>query len=182
MNEKMRTFELDGKKRGVRLDAHTWEALDLLASQSGSKWAALARQWAETDPEEAKDNLTAVIRAGVMAGMLAALQKGGTATATATATKTPGAVRVDWTCGATTGSFLLDAQATDDLIKALESARPTTAQFDQTGAILNPAELIAMFKEELMQCTDDEPERREKLLSLIGKLTLVDANPHLYND
>lgn len=182
MNEKMRTFELDGKKRGVRLDAHTWEAIDLLASQSGSKWAALARQWAEIDPEEAKDNLTAVIRAGVMAGILAALQKGGAATATATATKAHGAVRVDWTCGATTGGFLLDAQATDDLIKALESARPITVQIDQTGAILNPAELIAMFTDELLQCTDNEPERRKKLLSLVAKLTLINASPHLYNN
>lgn len=152
MNEKMRTFELDGKKRGVRLDTQTWEALDLLASQSGSKWAALARKWAETDPEEAKDNLTAVIRAGVMAGMLALHEAGNIATATATATRAPGIISIDWSCTPASGYFLLDTKGAENLAKSLESARLT--------ALADVLEASMPSEEDRL---DREAERREEI-------------------
>lgn len=74
MNEKMRTFNLENKKKGVRLDAQTWQAIDWLATQAGAKWAELARQWVADAPQQAQDNLTAAIRSGAMAAMLAANQ------------------------------------------------------------------------------------------------------------
>lgn len=155
MNEKMRTFELDGKKRGVRLDTHTWQAVDQLATQAGSKWAALARQWAENDPKDAEENLTAVIRTGAMAGMLALQQNGGIATATATATKTPGILRIDWASQAARGDFLLDAKSAENLARTLEMA--------QVQALL-------------MQCPEEEVQRCEKLKDLLAKLTLEHYN------
>src|SRR5665647_2052200 len=90
MIEKIRDFELDGKRRQIRLDTSTWEAIDLAAKTLEVKWAALARRWAENDPKDAEENLTAVIRAGAMRAMLALQQGGGIATATAAATTTPG--------------------------------------------------------------------------------------------
>lgn len=122
----MRTFDLNGKKRGVRLDTRTWGAIDQLATQAGCKWAALARQWAGNDPKDSEENLTAVIRAGAMAGVLALQQVGNIATATAAATQTPGVIRIDWTSTPAAGSFLLDAKEAENLAQTLASARLTS--------------------------------------------------------
>lgn len=64
-NEKMRAFELDGKRRGIKLDPATWAAIDWLAEQQGVKWAELARRWAELGLHRLDtkgDNLTGIIR------------------------------------------------------------------------------------------------------------------------
>lgn len=74
MNEKtMRTFEFNGKKRGIRLDAATWQTIDWLASQRGVKWFALAREWAvmaghtkQVGTDTNGENLTGVIREAAM--------------------------------------------------------------------------------------------------------------------
>jgi predicted DNA-binding ribbon-helix-helix protein len=153
MNEKMRTFfELDGKKRGVRLDAHAWETIDLLATRAGCKWSTLARQWAQNAPKDAEDNLTAVIRAGAMAGMLALQRAGNIATATATTTQALDIISIDWTCGPASGYFLLDTKAAANLSKSLESAL-TIALADVLEA--------SMPSEEDRQ--DREDERREEV-------------------
>lgn len=76
-NEKMRTFEFGGKKRGVRLDQATWQAVDWLSEQRGMKWAALAHEWAmladhskQITGKEGGDNLTGVIRTYAMHELL----------------------------------------------------------------------------------------------------------------
>lgn len=69
--EKMRAFEFEGKRRGVRLDDGTWQAIDWLADQSGVKWAELARNWV-TNATNDDGNLTRVIRSAVMNELLAA--------------------------------------------------------------------------------------------------------------
>lgn len=152
MIEKIRAFELDGKRRQVRLDTRTWEAVDHLATQAGFKWAALARLWVRNNPEDAEDNLTAVIRAGAMEGMLALQKAGNLATATATATRAPGIISIDWTCGPASGYFLLDTKAAANLVKSLESAL-LTALADVLEA--------SMPSEEDRQ--DREDERREEI-------------------
>lgn len=125
MMERVRAFELHGKRRQVRLEVNTWEAIDLIARAANLKWATLATKWAESDPDTAQENLTAVIRAGVMKAMLE-IQKGeGIATATATATKTPGILIVDWRCKAACGSFLLNVESAAKLAKTLDDARLT---------------------------------------------------------
>lgn len=149
MNEKMRTFEMGDKKRGVRLDGPTWAAIDLLAAQAGVKWAELARQWAASDPEDAESNLTAVIRAGATADLLARQLRPERATATAEATKTPGTIRIDWATRASAGNFLLDAAASEKLARTLE---------------------IAQVQQQMLQCPDSEPERLESLKNLLAKL------------
>ena len=71
--EKMRTFEFDGKKRGIRLDDGTWQAIDWLADQRGVKWSVLAQEWATLAIQgefEKGDNLTGVIRSAVMNALL----------------------------------------------------------------------------------------------------------------
>jgi predicted DNA-binding ribbon-helix-helix protein len=69
--EKMRAFEFDGKRRGIRLDDATWQAVDWLAAQQGVKWAELAREWAG-NASGSDDNLTRVIRAAAMNAMVTA--------------------------------------------------------------------------------------------------------------
>lgn len=66
--EKMRTFELGGKRKGVRLDDGTWRALDWLADNRGQKWPELVREWAALADD---DNLTRVVRSAVMDALLA---------------------------------------------------------------------------------------------------------------
>jgi len=151
MIEKIRAFELDGKRRQVRLDTRTWEAIDHLATQAGIKWAALARQWAQNAPKDAEDNLTAVIRAGAMSGMLALQEAGNIATATATATRAPGIISIDWTCAPASGYFLLDTKAAENLAKSLESAQLT--------ALADVLEASMPSKEDRQ---DRESERREE--------------------
>lgn len=70
--EKMRTFEYEGKRRGIRLDSATWAAIDWLAAQRDVKWAALAHEWLMlgTHGPESDNNLTRVIRASAMAELL----------------------------------------------------------------------------------------------------------------
>lgn len=68
-DEKMRAFEFDGKRRGIRLDDATWHAVDWLAAQQGVKWAELAREWAG-DASGSDDNLTRVIRTAAMNAMV----------------------------------------------------------------------------------------------------------------
>lgn len=71
-DEKMRTFEFAGKRRGIRLDEGTWAAIDWLAHQRGCKWPELAHEWAALGmhgPEQ-DDNLTRVIRSSAMAALL----------------------------------------------------------------------------------------------------------------
>lgn len=149
MNEKMRTFEIDGKKRGVRLDAQTWEAVDWLADQTGKKWAELARRWVSDDPQDAEINLTAVIRSGITAELLARELRPHCATATAEVTNSPSMIRVDWVTGASKGNFLLDAPAAEKLARTLE---------------------IAQVQMQVLECPDSEPERLERLTKLAGKL------------
>lgn len=70
-NEKMRTFEFNGKKRGIRLDAATWQSLDWLAEQRGCKWSTLVQEWASNAGDDA-DNLTRVIRSSVLEALMMA--------------------------------------------------------------------------------------------------------------
>lgn len=72
-NEKMRTFEFDGRRRGVRLDEGTWQAVDWLAAQRGIKWSELAREWvtlATHGQMQQGDNLTGIIRSAAMQCLL----------------------------------------------------------------------------------------------------------------
>lgn len=76
-SEKMRTFEFDGKKRGIRLDGATWQAIDWLAEQRGVKWSALAHEWAtmaghakQVGNDSGGENLTGVIRSHAMQELL----------------------------------------------------------------------------------------------------------------
>lgn len=71
-DEKTRDFELEGKRRGVRLDVKTWDAIDWLAARAGVKWPELVQSWVTDDPEAAKVNLTGAIRAGVLADLMEA--------------------------------------------------------------------------------------------------------------
>lgn len=64
-NETMRTFMLDGKKKGVTLDASTWKAVDWIADQRGIKWTDLAREWIAAGIEHDR-NMTRVIRSAVI--------------------------------------------------------------------------------------------------------------------
>lgn len=68
----MRTFEFAGTRRGVRLDAGTWTAVDWLAQQRGVKWSELAREWATlgTHGDGSDGNLTRIIRSAAMAELL----------------------------------------------------------------------------------------------------------------
>jgi len=70
--EKMRKFEFGGKRRGINLDARTWNAVDWLAKQRGVKWGELAREWAEagTSGPDKDENLTRVIRTAVINELL----------------------------------------------------------------------------------------------------------------
>lgn len=73
--EKMRAFEFDGKRRGIRLDEGTWQAVDWLAKQRGVKWQALANEWvvlATGGKREKGDNLTGIVRTAVMGALLEA--------------------------------------------------------------------------------------------------------------
>lgn len=63
VEEKMRAFDLEGKRRGIKLDGGTWQTIDWLASERGVKWAELAREWAGESTDE---NLTRVIRAAAI--------------------------------------------------------------------------------------------------------------------
>lgn len=159
MEEKMRTFELDGKKRGIRLDAYTWQAVDRLAANAGVKWAVLARQWADADPKGVEENLTSAIRAGVMAGMLAPQKANATATANARATTTPGIIRIDWKTEIAHGDFQLNEKEIKNLINSIEYAK------------------VEMM---VIECPEVETERLETLTKLAGKLLLKQANPHLF--
>lgn len=68
-NETMRTFMLDGKKKGVTLDASTWKAVDWIADQQGVKWTDLAREWiAERIDQDS--NMTRAVRSGVIDTLL----------------------------------------------------------------------------------------------------------------
>lgn len=159
MNEKMRTFEMGDKKRGVRLDTSTWEAIDLIAKTLEVKWAALARRWAENDPEDAEDNLTAVIRAGAMRALLALQQGGNIATATAVATTVPGILRIDWTSDAARGEFQLDAKSAENLAKTLEIARITAAAdaLEAWGKRCGPSEEEKEGRRREERVAEDQP-------------------------
>ncbi len=65
---KMRTFELGGVRKGLRLDSATWTALDWMAKQQGVKWAELVRSKLAGIPDP--DNMTATIREAVMDELL----------------------------------------------------------------------------------------------------------------
>lgn len=71
MDTVQRMVPLEGGKRtGVRLDHSTWQAIDWLSEQSGGTW----QQWCAkviAGTPDAK-NLTAVIRATAMDGLLSA--------------------------------------------------------------------------------------------------------------
>jgi predicted DNA-binding ribbon-helix-helix protein len=71
--EKMRAFNFEGKRRGIRLDQGTWQSIDWLATQKGVKWAELAREWATfgTHGPMKDDNLTRIIRAAAIQSLLA---------------------------------------------------------------------------------------------------------------
>jgi predicted DNA-binding ribbon-helix-helix protein len=127
MEEKIRAFDLDGNRRQIRLDTKTWAVIDMLAKESGLKWPKLAVMWASKNPEDAKENLTAVIRSGAMSGLLALKQGGEIAQATAAATTTPGIIRVDWVGAAARGCFMLDSKEAEHLSQTLESARMMAA-------------------------------------------------------
>lgn len=73
MAERMRAFEYQGRRRGVRLDEATWSAVDWLAEQRGMKWPELAREWATLGMHGPvkDDNLTRVIRASAMQALIA---------------------------------------------------------------------------------------------------------------
>lgn len=60
MNEKMRAFELNGKRRGIRLDDATWCAIDWLAAKRDVKWPILAREWVAEGADD--ESLTRTIR------------------------------------------------------------------------------------------------------------------------
>ena len=62
----------NGKRRGITLDEQTWAAVDWLADRANAKWPELFLAWAARDEEGAKVNLTAVIRAGVIADLMEA--------------------------------------------------------------------------------------------------------------
>lgn len=68
----MRAFEFEGKRRGIRLDAGTWQAVDWLAGQRGVSWSILAHEWATlgTNGPETDGNLTRVIRTSAMQALL----------------------------------------------------------------------------------------------------------------
>jgi predicted DNA-binding ribbon-helix-helix protein len=70
--EKMKSFEFEGKRRGIRLDAGTWQAIDWLAEQRGVKWSVLAREWASrgTDGPNRGENLTRVIRSAAVQALM----------------------------------------------------------------------------------------------------------------
>lgn len=71
-NESMRAFEFEGRRRGIRLDEGTWQAIDWLAEQRGVKWAELAREWVTLGAHgpEKDDNLTRIIRSATMQCLL----------------------------------------------------------------------------------------------------------------
>ena len=66
--EKMRTFDYEGRKVGVRLDIGTWAVIDWLAEQRGVKWGNLAREWVAmgTHGIDAETNVTKIIRSSAM--------------------------------------------------------------------------------------------------------------------
>ena len=69
--EKMRSFELEGRRRGIRLDEATWLTIDWLATQRGVKWAELAREWAGQS-NSSDENLTRTIRSAATNELLSA--------------------------------------------------------------------------------------------------------------
>jgi predicted DNA-binding ribbon-helix-helix protein len=71
-NEKMRAFEFMGRRRAIRLDEGTWQAVDWLAAQRGVKWAELAREWVANDDSGADENLTRAVRGAAMDALLVA--------------------------------------------------------------------------------------------------------------
>lgn len=70
-SEKMRSFDLEGRRRGIRLDEATWQAIDWLAAQRGVKWAELARAWAGQSAAS-DENLTRAIRSAATHELLSA--------------------------------------------------------------------------------------------------------------
>lgn len=59
-----------GTRSSIRLDEPTWQAIDWLADQVGQKWPQWCNDVIETVP--AGENVTAVLRAAAMKGILAA--------------------------------------------------------------------------------------------------------------
>lgn len=59
-----------GKRRGITLDKQTWLAVDWLADRASAKWPELFQAWAIRDEAGARVNLTAVIRAGIIADLM----------------------------------------------------------------------------------------------------------------
>lgn len=70
--ERMRTFDFEGKRRGIRLDEGTWQSIDWLAGQRGVKWTELACEWATLGGHgpHGDTNLTRVIRAAAIQSLL----------------------------------------------------------------------------------------------------------------
>lgn len=71
--ETMRAFDFEGKRRGIRLDEGTWQAIDWLAEQRGVKWAELAREWATLGKHaiDSDKNMTRIIRSSAVQALLA---------------------------------------------------------------------------------------------------------------
>jgi len=65
---RMRAFEINGHRMGIRLDPATWQAVDWIASQQKRKWSDWAREQIQNNPDA--DNMTAVIRAAAMNALL----------------------------------------------------------------------------------------------------------------
>lgn len=70
---RMRAFEIDGHRTGIRLDLDTWAAIDWIAANQGRKWAAWARE--KISNEDDYTNLTAVIRSAAVREILVELKK-----------------------------------------------------------------------------------------------------------
>jgi predicted DNA-binding ribbon-helix-helix protein len=73
METRMRAIELNGHRKGIRLDVETWAAIDWIAKNQKRKWAVWARE--KINDGEDYDNLTAVIRTAAMDEILKELIK-----------------------------------------------------------------------------------------------------------
>jgi predicted DNA-binding ribbon-helix-helix protein len=173
MDEKIRAFELNGNRRQIRLDTCTWDVIDLLAKREQIKWAELARHWVQESPTDAKENLTATVRAGAMAFMLKLQMQhdeaASTAVATATAATKPGSIRIDWATTATNGAFFLDSEATNHLLQALKNAQLTTLAnlLEATGPSEQDREYQRMYEEEAarkaeLKMEEDAEQRKQE--------------------